>query len=168
MEKSIVESSRSTEETREEGLIRDVIDELDRERQRRAELELELSRLKENQKLLLSTMENEKIVEEKKKANQLNHISNSSAISKKVFLSMRSERDGFKELIDALTADNDAVIVAVNQPKTTLPLHLVRMLEILPYDPRSQKSALAEEEVSNIHRVMNYCTTSSFHVSPIL
>lgn len=122
----------------EQGVLRDVLDELDRERTRRAELEAEVRKLKEKEKNLRHALA----------ASAQEHESNKNVhVSKRELIAMRTERDGFKELIDALTADNDAVSVAMNSKETTLPLHIVRMLEIMPYDPRAVLGAKAEEEV---------------------
>lgn len=122
----------------EQGVLRDVLDELDRERTRRAELEAEVRKLKDKEKNLRHTLA---------ASAQEQESSKNVHVSKRELIAMRTERDGFKELIDALTADNDAVSVAMNSREKTLPLQMVRMLEIMPYDPRAVMGAKVEEEV---------------------
>ena len=122
----------------EQGVLRDVLDELDRERTRRAELEADVRKLKDKEKHLRHALA---------AAAQEHESSKNAHVSKRELIAMQTERDGFKELIDALTANNDAVSVAMKSREKTLPLHLVRMLEIMPYDPRAVLGAKAEEEV---------------------
>jgi len=107
-----------------EGVLRDILDELDRERTRRAELESEIRALKIEKEL-----------------------DPSSFVIQRELIALQTERDGFKQLVDVLTAGNDAVSAALRQEKT-LPLHVVRLLEVVPYDPRAVASAKANEEVS--------------------
>lgn len=78
-------------------------------------------------------------------------------------LTLQAEKNGLVQLIDALTSDNDAVVLAQTaeqtpssysssssstiMPPATLPLHVVRLLEIMPWDTRAQRHATAVEEV---------------------
>jgi hypothetical protein len=121
-----------------EGVLRDILDELDRERSRRAELEVEVRKLKDKQEHYRYALAASVHEQEGKKE---------VPVSKRELIATETERDGFKQLIDALTADNDAVSVAMQSRERTLSLHVVRMLEIMPYDPRAVQSAKAEEEV---------------------
>ena len=49
-----------------------------------------------------------------------------------------TERDGYLTLINALTSDNDAVKLSAKKSASSLPLHIVRFLEIMPWDDRAQ------------------------------
>jgi hypothetical protein len=130
-------TNESTVVTQEQGVLRDVLDELDRERSRRAELEMEVRTLNEKQqhyrKELAASIQKQQNIE--------------VPVSMREYIAMQTERDGFKEMVEALTEDNDAVTVAMESRENTLPLHVIRMLEIMPYDPRAVQSAKAEEEV---------------------
>ncbi|KAI2488927.1 hypothetical protein MHU86_25981 [Fragilaria crotonensis] len=123
--------------TQEQGVLRDVLDELDRERSRRAELEMEVRKLNEKQQRY----------REELAASIQKQQGSEVPVSMREYVAMQTERDGFKELVEALTEDNDAVTVAMESRENTLPLHVIRMLEIMPYDPRAVQSAKAEEEV---------------------
>lgn len=62
-------------------------------------------------------------------------------------IKISTERDGYLNLIDALTSDTDAVTLAAKNTKGTLPLHIVRFLEIMPEDDRAQDYISMHEEV---------------------
>lgn len=128
-------------QTREEGILNDVLEQLDRERSRRAELDAEIRQLKEERAKLLLEQANRRREDEEDKESQ-------PKISRKEIIKLETERDGYKELIDMLSADNDAIVTAMNQTEATLPLHIVRLLEIMPWDPRAKQHAKATEVVS--------------------
>jgi hypothetical protein len=108
----------------EEGVLRDVLDELDRERSNRAELEAQNR-----------VLEQELHSQKRKTASNVN-------TSIKDYSSLKVERDGYLEVLDALTQDRPAF--SKNQ---TLPLHVVRLLEIIPWDPRARQHLFGQETV---------------------
>ena len=138
MESLIATTTHDSSSTQEQGVLRDVLDELDRERLRRAELEMEVRALNDKQQHY-----REELAASVRKQQSID-----VPVNTREFIAMQTERDGFKELVEALTADNEAVTAAMQSRETTLPLHVIRMLEIMPYDPRAILSAKAEEEVS--------------------
>ena len=145
----------------EQGVLRDVLDELDRERSRRAELEIEVRKLKDQQQQY-----QESLTAASAQAKETIDV----PVSRREYIAMETERDGFKELVNALTADNDAVTVAMESKEKTLPLHVIRMLEIMPYDPRAVQSAKAEDEVScnsNSNRTLSKKGNVRTHLKPI-
>jgi hypothetical protein len=155
---------------RDEGVLSEVLDELDRERLRRAELEAEIRKLHEDNEVL-------------RKSQQQHHDDISSNlstvnVSQRVFLAMETQVKGYQELVDALTLGKPAIAAAAaeeeallkkkkmmtvpihrfgvseqqrdaNAPtkRKTLPLHIVRLLEVLPWDPKSKQHIFAVEEV---------------------
>ncbi len=60
---------------------------------------------------------------------------------------LRIERNGYLDLVDVLTSDNDAVQLSCKNAPGTLPLHATRFLEIMPWDDRSQDYISAHEKV---------------------
>lgn len=131
------------------GVLQDVLTELDRERSRRAELEAEIRTLKEDQQALAASVI-KKIQDDKMRQNDAENEKrvDSSLVGTRELVAMETERDGYKELVHVLTADNDAISATMkNTTARTLPLHVVRMLEIMPYDQRAVKCAKANEEV---------------------
>mmetsp|Transcript_29996 Transcript_29996/g.72030 ORF Transcript_29996/g.72030 Transcript_29996/m.72030 type:complete len:549 (+) Transcript_29996:98-1744(+) len=111
-------------EAQEEGVLNDVLEELDRERTKRAELEARVRELEQN----LHT--------EKRKNTQ------SSNFSAKDYMSLKAEAGGYLELLNALTQDRPAF-----STKQKLPVHILRMLEIIPWDPRARPHLFAQEQV---------------------
>lgn len=57
------------------------------------------------------------------------------------------EKVEYLSLLDSLTSDNDAIIIAAENPSKTLPLHQIRFLEIMPWDDRAQDYISALENV---------------------
>ncbi|CAJ1958754.1 unnamed protein product [Cylindrotheca closterium] len=111
-------------ETQEEGVLNDVLEELDRERTKRAELESRVRELEQN----LHT--------EKRKSSQ------SSNVSARDYMTLQAEAGGYLELLNALTQARPAF-----STKQKLPVHVVRMLEIIPWDPRARPHLFAQEKV---------------------
>ena len=185
---------------RDDGLLAEVLDELDRQRLHRSQLEQEIERLKSDRAKerlrrvkaelhsadakerrrghhghpslkprsanetdsvqMTETPKEETKDKKEQKGNAVNPRSRShspaaavptgaSALSDRDRIRLETERDGFRELIDALTADNDAIATALRSPEDTLPLHIVRLLEIIPWDTRTKQYAKATEEVRN-------------------
>ena len=155
---------------RDEGVLSDVLDELDRERLRRAELEAEIRKLHEDNDTLRKSQQ------QRQEDTALN-ISTGN-VSQRVFLAMETQVKGYQELVDALTLGKPAISAAAaeeeailmkkkmttipmhrfgvaeqqkdaNTPlkRKTLPLHVVRLLEVLPWDPKSKQHIFAVEEV---------------------
>jgi hypothetical protein len=61
---------------------------------------------------------------------------------------LTTERDAYLSLLDSLTSDNDAIVLASENPGFTLPLHQVRFLEIMPWDDRAQDFISVTEEIT--------------------
>lgn len=106
----------------DEGVLRDVLDELDRERSKRAELEQQVRTLQED-------LHSQKI----------RNTTNVSTTLKDYNV-LKTERDGYLEVIDALTRDRPAF-----SSHQRLPLHVVRLLEIIPWDPRARPHLFGQE-----------------------
>jgi len=128
----------------DEGVLRDVLDELDRERARRAELEAQMRKLSDE---LAAERAKPKatLTQLKAEADQV--------ISRKAFVAMETQVEGFKQLVDALTLGKPAIAAAAQASSSprkraqTLPLHVVRLLEVMPWDRRAQEYIFAQEEV---------------------
>lgn len=73
---------------------------------------------------------------------------------------METQVQGYQQLVDALTLGKPAIAAAAAeetirkplkhgamQKRKTLPLHVVRLLEVLPWDPKAQQYIFAVEEV---------------------
>jgi hypothetical protein len=144
---------------REEGVLKDVLDELDRERSRRAELEDQVRKLHEE--AAISQQQRTAIHSE------VNH-----SISHQAFVSMETQLNGFQQIVDAITLGKPAIAAAAAAERSekalykhtppraarsnraeptphrkTLPLHVVRLLEVLPWDPRVKQHIFVTEEV---------------------
>jgi len=101
----------------------EVLDEIDRERSKQAELEKQLRLLR-----------SEAIAEEEESAMAL--------------VALEVDRDCFREIVDALTETTQAVSNAFRDSSSQhLPLHVVRMLEYMPHDPRAVQCTKAKDEV---------------------
>jgi hypothetical protein len=111
-------------EAQEEGVLNDVLVELDRERSTRAELESRVRELEQN------------LHSEKRK----NATTNSA--SPRDYMALKTETEGYLELLDALTKDRPAFYT-----KQKLPVHVVRLLEIIPWDPRARPHLFGQEQV---------------------
>jgi hypothetical protein len=112
----------------EEGVLADVLNELDRERHKRAELEAQVRILQEELH------------------SQRRRNSKSTKTSIRDYTQLLTERDGYKEILDAITADRAALHNA-NDVATCLPIHIVRLLEVMPWDPRVQQYIFGTEQV---------------------
>ena len=161
----------SSNNNRDEGVLSDVLDELDRERLRRAELEAEIRKLHEDNDALRKT-------QQPQRQEAISSNLSSGSVSQRVFIAMETQVKGFQELVDALTLGKPAISAAAaeeeailtkkkmtavplhrfgvseqqrdaNAPtkRKTLPLHVVRLLEVLPWDPKSKQHIFAIEEV---------------------
>ncbi len=72
---------------------------------------------------------------------------------------LSTERDGYLNLVDALTSDSEAITLASRKAEGTLPLHIVRLLEIMPWDDRSQDYISSQEVV---HQWQAFDTRTGF------
>lgn len=153
--------SNDSQLQQEEGVLKDVLDELDRERTKRAELQALVR----------------KLVQEKEQLAQraARPAAEHPAIPHRVFRSMEIQVEGYREIIDALTLSKPAIAAAAAMEKEeasllarrggqnrkqntnaqqlqrktrkTLPLHIVRLLEVLPWDARAKQHVFATEEI---------------------
>ncbi len=55
---------------------------------------------------------------------------------KNELITLRIENDGYLELIHALSPNNNAMVVALNDDSNTLPLQVIQLLELMPWDER--------------------------------
>lgn len=138
----------------EESVLRDVLVELDRERAKRAELEAQIRQLTDERDQLQQQSEQKE--------------EDDAAHSRRAFLAMEAQVQGFQQLVHALTQGKPAIAAAakseawaekqakfasvsttasLNAPRKTLPLHVVRLLEVLPWDPRAQPAVSGHELV---------------------
>ena len=69
-------------------------------------------------------------------------------------ISVRTERDGFLDIIDVLTSGNPAIAMAAKGTKGSLPLHIVRFLELMPWEKNAQDFACAYDEVSRFDSLL--------------
>ena len=116
-------------EHEDNSVLRDVLDELDRERTQRAELEAKVRLLLQNE----SKHDHTRSREPKRD------------VSRKDLIALQTEKDGLVELLDAILGDKPAFHAAAKS--SSLPLHAVRLLEIMPWDPRARQHALGTEEL---------------------
>lgn len=131
-------------------VLSDIFQELERERLKRTTLELEIKQLKDD------------------KSNRCNDIGQPGKLVSECserelidFIAMKAERDGFREIVDALTENNKAISAAMkkNEKKEkAIPAHVVRMLEVMPHDPRAIQCAITKEEVIIVYFVLNSST----------
>lgn len=114
---------------REEGVLRDILEELDRERTRRAELEAKIRRL-------------ERDLEKNKESSE-------RVISKDSFLAMEAKVSGYKDIVEALTSSRPAIAAVANSTnqQNSLPLHVVRLLETIPWDSRAKEYIFGQEDI---------------------
>jgi hypothetical protein len=166
IEDAVQNSSRNSED-RDEGVLSDVLDELDRERLRRAELEAEIRNLQSDNDTLRK-------LQHRRDENGVSKTEVND-ISQRAFVAMETQVQGYQQLVDALTLGKPAIAAAaseedsllarkkptpinrfglaeqrdINMPnrRKTLPLHVVRLLEVLPWDSKTQQHIFAVEEV---------------------
>ena len=144
----------------EEDLLRDVLDELDKERTKRAQVEADARKMAaEVRRLQTELAQTQQLQAQKSK--QEKEEDESQIISRRTFVAMEAQVAGFQQIIDALTLGKPAIAAAAKQqqqtksrshpssrggsPPTTLPLHVVRLLEVLPWDPRAAEHIFGKE-----------------------
>lgn len=125
-QESEIPLTTSTTNHNDEQLIYQVLDEIDNERSLQVDLEKELRQLQSE----AAAVEEE---------------------SSMALMAMELDRDCFREIVDALTETTQAVPKALMnddafQPQP-LPIHVVRMLEYTPHDPRAVQCTKAKDEV---------------------
>jgi hypothetical protein len=134
----------------QDDTTREILEELDRERIRRAELEAQVRDL---------------LADKQEQQDQASRDDvEMMSISRKHYMAVQTELKGYRDLIDAMTKERPAIAAAVQvntrqklalttstipktPPTTSLPLHVIRLLEIMPWDPRAREYAFAKEEV---------------------
>jgi hypothetical protein len=203
----VVPNSHS--EDRDEGILSDVLDELDRERLRRAELEAEIRKLHADNDALRKLQQQQQRHEDEAtpKRTELNDV------SQRVFVAMETQVQGYQQLVDALTLGKPAIAAAAaeeesllvkkksmitptiqhrfgsfieqqqqrdinvvtNNKRKTLPLHIVRLLEVLPWDPKTQQHIFAVEEIyewqtyqENVWQSQLQCFPTLFKTLPLI
>ncbi|CAB9519682.1 expressed unknown protein [Seminavis robusta] len=134
----------------EDETTREILDELDRERTRRAELEAQVRELLEK--------------DQKRQEETSREEGETMSISRKHYMALQTELKGYRDLIDAMTKERPAIAAALQastrqrffpsrvelhsvKPSPSLPLHVVRLMEIMPWDPRAEEYAFAKEEL---------------------
>ena len=111
----------------DDSVLRDVLEELDRERSQRAELEAKVRVLLQGD-------------------SKKNHkASSKDIVSRKDWIALKTEKDGLVELLDALLSETPAFQAA--KKTTSLPMHALRLLEIMPWDSRARQHAIGKEEL---------------------
>lgn len=121
----------SLTEKKDEGLLRDVLDELDKERSQRAELQSKIR-----------TLEKQVQAANEPKPTSVENSRVTTTKTSHEFQALEAERDGYLEIIEALTQDRPAF-----SKDQKLPLHVVRLLEVVPWDPRARQHLFGQEEV---------------------
>ena len=145
--------------SQEEGVLRDVLDELDRERSKRAELEAQIrgltDKLTMNEILRKSStpLANKDNTASSDKARigsptTLSTPEDDSNVTRRQFLSLQYQVKGYQQLVDALTSGKPAIAKAAaslsqdhdnnsatdDPPACTIPLHALRLLEVVPWE----------------------------------
>lgn len=135
MTKQITSTERSNLfENQNEGVLRDVLAELDRERSHRAEMEAKVRAL-------------ERDLQAQKRINnsssgRFNRTGPADTIqTSRDYMAMKAERDSYLQIVDALTEDRPAFA----KKQQRLPIHVVRLLEVIPWDPRARQHLFGQE-----------------------
>jgi hypothetical protein len=150
----------------DEDVVRDILEELDRERSKRAELELKIRQLVDQNaaQAAAATAESSK-QERTSKENGAGASDSKNTPSSHDYLAMQTQVEGYQQLVDELTKGKPAIAAAAKNEKSessgrnsgnsryndakkqTLPLHVVRLLEVIPWDPRAREHIFGIEEV---------------------
>lgn len=130
VDQTLEESTMAASNLDHTEILSAVLNELESERSQRMHLEEQVHTLRTEQAKILNVL-----------------ASQQTMTTTRNMVSLQTERDGYRELIDALTAENKAIAAARTASRTTLPLHVVRLLEIMPWDMRANNHATATEEV---------------------
>jgi len=81
-------------------------------------------------------------------------------------LSLRTEKDGLLDVIDALTSDNNAISLASKNSPGTLPIHTVRCLEVMPWDVQQYASVFEEVHEWQTYDQLKQAWTSKLKAFP--
>lgn len=151
-----------------ETLICSAFDELEKERARRIELEAELKALQESALAPPSTPTKKS---ERKSRRRSSKASSSApkedpslaSIPPKHYTALQQELEGYRQIIDAMTQEKPAIAAALKAgsekrlairtglpvplQNPTLPLHVIRLLEVMPWENKAQEHAFAEDEL---------------------
>ena len=131
------------EEEVNESVLKDILDELDRERSRRAELEDAVRKLQDEKSVL---QDSQRMQDERSRTAESLQVSFHS------FIEMETKLEGFQQIVDTITRGKPAIAAAMaaeEESNTTpsLPVHIVRLLEVVPWDPRAQQHIRKEETI---------------------
>jgi hypothetical protein len=163
--------SASSHSVADEDVVRDILEELDRERSKRAELEVKIRQLVEAQSAAAdaeSKKERKKINTDRKSKSK--EKSDEKIPSSHDFLAMQVQVEGYQQLVDVLTKGKPAIAAAAKNENTsasphahamgrgrnnkdntdakkTLPLHVVRLLEVIPWHPLAREHIFGKEGV---------------------
>ena len=150
----------------EESVLAEILVELDRERHRRAEMEAKVRVLEEE--LHSERRRNDATNLESQKSKNKN--GSKSPPSARDIARVEAERDGYKQIVEALTNDRPAFSASMKYHDDTmnghkgndgssrirqrqqneiqqLPIHIVRLLEVMPWDARAQSYVYGHEQV---------------------
>lgn len=147
-----------------EELIRGAFDQLEKERARRIELEAELKALQEKSSPPMPNKKSErKSRRRSSKSSGPKEDSSLAAIPPKHYTALQQELEGYRQIVDAMTQEKPAIAAAlkadsekrsavrtgrpVPHQNPTLPLHVIRLFEVMPWEPKAQEYAFAEEEI---------------------
>ena len=110
----------------EEDLLRDVLDELDKERTKRAHVEADMRKLMEEKQAL----ERELAQVLAKQQQQQQAPKEEDIVSRHAFCAMEAQVQGFKQLVDALTMGKPAIAAAA-VPRRKLRRSSTRVMSVL-------------------------------------
>lgn len=164
-------SATSDNGSEAEELIRHAFEELDRERARRQELEAELKALQEKEKKESAAAPPKKSGKSRRRSSKLSSSATpkeegaavTTAIPPKHFTALQQELEGYRQIVNAMTQEKPAIAAVLKASSArrsaiqtgrplpdqapTPPLHVVRLLEIMPWEPKAQEHAFASEEI---------------------
>ena len=153
-----------------EELLRGAFDELEKERELRVALEAKLRALQEENQLTPTAPAEKPKKKSKRRSSKSSSIilskdedSLGATTSSKQYTTLQQELEGYRQLVDAMTQEKPAIAAAIQATEArrsavqsgrpmplqspTLPLHVIRLLEIMPWEPKAQEYAFATEEI---------------------
>jgi hypothetical protein len=175
-----------------EELLRDAFDELEKERERRVELEAKLRALQENPPPSPPPAEKSKKKSKRRSSKSSSAItpakeddaSAATTMSPQQYTALQHELEGYRQIINAMTQEKPAIAAAIQAndarrsavqlgrpmplQNPTLPLHVIRLLEIMPWEPKAQEYAFGTEEIFEwqVYNVKQQKWCSSFKEMP--
>ena len=161
-------SMASTGETEE--LLNSAFQELEKERTRRIELEAKLRALQESSlaaslsPVQISPRSRSPIKQQIKHQQEDVESQQESSIHSKQYAILQQELVGYRQIVDAMTKEKPAIAAAVRATNErqlavrtgrpvsqnhcpTLPLHIVQMLEVVPWESKAQEHVFRTEEI---------------------